>query len=276
MRTVEIFILFPEKEDAVDRSLYLSPKSPEKSLESYIQDFQQMYSFFDHENYLGFYDSHNISRFLSYNNHEEEDYPNPKALLKKIISVFGEDWRDNPFNIGHKFTLGDLPIENDTLCEIAVRILKDKDTNRLLINNKAYENSSDSIQLFDSDQKTITFSQRPCEIPQIHEWFVRFRQPQRIYNHNPKHGENGVGNWFGATVLLCSQKDAERLLVNAIGLKNSKYLYIFDKINKKYVKFYSEGNIPQNSYHCHHLYDNEVSDCIKKKLCYITLCALCG
>jgi len=271
MRTVEIFILFPEKEDAIDRSLYLSPKSPEKSLESYIQVFQQMYSFFVHENYLGFYDSHNISRFLSNNNHEEEDYPYPKVLLKKIVSVFGEDWRDNPVNVGHKFTLGDLPIENDTLCEIAVRILENKDTNRLLINNHAYENASDFIQLCDSAKKTITFSQHPCEIPQIHKWFVCYRQPQRIYNHNPKHGENGVGSWKGAAVLLCSKKEAERLLMSAIGSENSKYLYFFDKINKKYIKFYSEGNIPQNSYHCHHLYDNEVPDYIKEKLCYITI-----
>ena len=96
----------------------------------------------------------------------------------------------------------------------------------------------------------------------LEKWFLENRQP-RIFNLNPKHGENGTGARpnKGETVSLlrCNRSEAAELLNSAKGDKRlSKELFAYDAIHSRFIIFKDE-NTAINSYHGYHVDDeNEI------------------
>jgi hypothetical protein len=92
----------------------------------------------------------------------------------------------------------------------------------------------------------------------------------RTFNLNPKHGENGQGNRPNASVLLCSQQQAQLLLESAAPcfLETDKRLYNFDNNYNTFVIFYFEGSNPQNQWHGFHVntheWDKEIPHYMRK------------
>lgn len=99
----------------------------------------------------------------------------------------------------------------------------------------------------------------------MHEWFSNNRKPKRIYNYNPKHGENGVGNRKDESPLLCSRQEAETLLPNAVGTSVDAALFYYDKKHGHYIEFKNE-NTAINSYHAFHIADNIVCHRVPKEV----------
>ncbi len=88
----------------------------------------------------------------------------------------------------------------------------------------------------------------------VYNWII-CNVERRNFNLSPKHGENGVGNWEGASSLLCSRIEAQELLNKAIpdfSIK-VKELFYFDESHNTYIEFYFEGDNPQRQWHGFHL-----------------------
>lgn len=107
-------------------------------------------------------------------------------------------------------------------------------------------------------------------IPQITDknklevWLRDNRQP-RVFNKNPKHGEQGKGvrsnKGEKVSPLLCSPQEAQQFLDTAIGCATfKKELYNFDRERNKYIVFSNE-NTPDNTYHGH--YEDSIEEILK-------------
>jgi hypothetical protein len=85
--------------------------------------------------------------------------------------------------------------------------------------------------------------------------WIRDNSNERIFNLSKKHGENGLGNWLGESPLLCSEHEAQQLLITAIPdfSKKEKQLFNFDQIHHTFIEFFHEGDNPQNQWHGFHI-----------------------
>ena len=98
--------------------------------------------------------------------------------------------------------------------------------------------------------------------------YYRTNRKPRIYNWNPKHGENGNGMIpnKGETVspLECSRVEAAEYLENAVGYRKTNELYNMDK-NKFMV--WKCDSIEQNSFHAYHpINQDEIEEDVKEFL----------
>lgn len=89
------------------------------------------------------------------------------------------------------------------------------------------------------------------------EWISKNGEP-RNFHLSPKHGENGVGNWPGESVLRCNEKDAQLFLNKSIADFDEKNrFFFFDDNHDTYIEFFYEGNNPQKQWHGFHLSKND-------------------
>ena len=147
-----------------------------------------------------------------------------------------------------------IPIKDDTLCEMTERKFVSKDESTfLLINYDAFSCASETI-ITKRNQDEVELNVRNADIKNISKWYETNRKPQRIFNLNPKHGENGKGAHPGnkgekVSVLMCSRGEAKNMLLKAI-CSDPKVLYFFDKTHNQYIEFKCES---KNTYHGFHL-----------------------
>ncbi len=97
----------------------------------------------------------------------------------------------------------------------------------------------------------ITYS---TDIQDIIKWIVN-NSHNRSFHISPKHGENGVGNWRGESVLLCNQTQASHLLQTAIPdcTEKENRLFNWDDTHETFIEFFFEGENPQMQWHGFHL-----------------------
>ena len=98
--------------------------------------------------------------------------------------------------------------------------------------------------------------------------FIKSNRRARIYNHNPKHGENGKGMLSNkdetVSPLECSITEARELIKDAISTTMTNELYAYDKARNKFIVYKAEST---NIYHGYHPIDqSEVPDNVKKFL----------
>ena len=114
------------------------------------------------------------------------------------------------------------------------------------------EMSKQSITIVE-DEKAVQLEVISMNLYEMYRWISEHRVPQRIYEWNPKHGENGKGaiSLQGEEVspLLSSKEAAAELLPYAIGIKKDNKLYIFDDAFDCFEEF-AQG---RGSYHSYHL-----------------------
>ena len=128
-------------------------------------------------------------------------------------------------------------------------------------------------------QNTFKIESQPLSITATFDWISSHHFPQRCYNWNPKHGENGKGahpshNGAKVSVLLCSKEHAAEIMQNAIGEPMYDTLYCFDSDFDKYMEYKAEckyNQLPQNAitrnHHSFHLdNDSSIPKRVKKKL----------
>jgi hypothetical protein len=266
MEQIQLFVLFPEYEEASSNIPYIERIGllSEEEMSVYIRDFANLVSFLSHERYDGFYDGLNVVSFSKPLDEVEDCYPNSKTFLRNVLRKWS-NWRDEKVSDDTCYYYHQTPVSNETLSEIAGRKRQSPQENRFcVINHKAIKSTEDPLPVFDSDhvQKRVPegIRQLPCRIIALHGWFEENRLPKRKFRINPKHGENGKGHQKGAAPLLCSCSQAEALLHKAVGEDSSARnpLFYYDKVHNRYIEFRSE-NTPDNAYHAFHLEEGEIS-----------------
>ncbi|MFI3306502.1 MAG: hypothetical protein R3Y68_08340 [Rikenellaceae bacterium] len=250
---VELYILFPKHDSVgnVDKYKIINccPLKDSDELDQYIRAIDTALQFIDHEEYDGFYDTENISDFLApITTLGEEYYPQSKRYLTTILKNFEQ--YDNTLNGREHIRVNNVEIGDDMICEVAKRSFAAEYNRHLILNHEAIS-SRNIVAEYSGETKAIG-NCKIRDIDELYQWFNKNRLPERQYNHNPKHGENGRGNQVGESVLMCSQAVAKELLQNALGCSyESKHLFLFDVVHKCIIEFRNE-NTANNSYHAFH------------------------
>lgn len=257
MEHSELFLLLPRYEEAEGQPEYIRPIGimTEDEILAVIENIDNIYRYIVNENYKGYYDADNVSAFLYAVEEMEECYPNIKTRMRMVMYNWGEDWRARKVQKDTEtYMYYCITIKDDTLCEMTERKFGSTDgSSFLLVNCDAFSCASETITT-KRNQDEMELDVRNADIKSISKWYETNRKPQRIFNLNPKHGENGRGAHPGnkgekVSVLMCSRGEAKEMLLKAIG-SDLRILYFFDQIHNQYIEFKRES---ENTYHGFHL-----------------------
>ncbi len=257
MEHSELFLLLPKYKEVKGQPNYINEKDimSESEVLEFIKGIDKICCFIENENYKGYYDVDNVLAFLYPIKEMEDCYPNLMTLMRRVIIKWGENWRTQKVQKdSESYKYYCLPIKDDTLCEITERKFVSTDGSTfLLINYDAFSCSSETVMTM-RNHDGVELDVCAADISYILKWYETNRKPQRVFNRNPKHGENGKGahpkhDGKKVSVLMCSSGEAREMLLKAIGT-DQKVLYFFDKKNEQYIEFKRESD---NTYHGFHL-----------------------
>lgn len=275
MEHSELFLLLPRYEEVEGQPEYIKSKGvmSENEILKVIENVYEICKFIENENYEGYYDADNVSAFLYPVDAMEECYPNIKTRMRMAMSKWGVNWRTQKVQQDtENYMYYCMPIKDDTLCEMTERKFVSTDGSTfLLINYDAFSCASETITI-KRNQDEVELEVRNADIKTISKWYETNRKPQRKFNLNPKHGENGKGahpanKGEKVSVLMCSRGEAKNMLLKAIG-SDPRILYFFDKKHNQYIEFKCKN---KNTYHGFHLDEidekrvpEEIKDMIKE------------
>lgn len=275
MEHSELFLLLPRYEEAEGQPEYIRPIGimTEDEILAVIENIDNIYRYIVNENYEGYYDADNVSAFLYAVEEMEECYPNIKTRMRMVMHNWGEDWRARKVQKDTEtYMYYCITIKDDTLCEMTERKFGSTDgSSFLLVNCDAFSCASETITT-KRNQNEMELDVKNADIKSISKWYETNRKPQRVFNLNPKHGENGRSahpdnNGEKVSVLMCSRGEAKDMLLKAIG-SDLRVLYFFDKKHSQYIEFKRES---ENTYHGFHLDEvdekrvpKEIKDMIKE------------
>lgn len=257
MEHSELFLLLPKYEEVEGQPGYIRTKGvmTEDEILKVIENINEICRFIANENYEGYYDVDNVSSFLYPVETMEECYPNIRTRMRMVMSRWGENWRIQKVQKDtENYMCHGLPIKDDTLCEMAERQSVATDGSVfLLVNQDAFSDTVKTIQV-KRNQKELVLEVSKADFKSVLKWYETNRKPQRIFNLNPKHGENGKGAHPGnkgekVSILMCSKEEAKNMLLKAIGV-DLRVLYFFDQVHNQYIEFKCES---ENTFHGFHL-----------------------
>ena len=235
--------------------------------------------FFNDEECSMIYDSMNINAYLYAVYVLPECYPSRVRQLRSIFKQYRlKDWRRNRVSSEtEEYSIHDETVKNEIRTEIASRI-ESTSADSFLIATNVF---GDKGRIWELKKKAsaIPVTSLPMSISHVFEWLSNHHKPQRVYEWNEKHGENGKGahpdnKGEEVSVLESSREHAEELLPKAIGLPNYDTLHCYDVIFKKYME-YKAGcrfeRLPENAverkYHSFHINDeNRVPKRVANKI----------
>ena len=265
----ELFLILPPHEEAKCQPLYLkrNGEMSNEELTAFIYEIEHVNSFFTHENYTLYYDSENLKAFLIPIEILPECYPQKGQLLRRLLANQAEDWRRNCQQKSEEtYSHLKITIANDTLCEITKRVSESTHPNTyLLLNHQALKSTENPIKITcNCSEKSISVCD--LNLKKLAAWFEQNRIPQRFFNLNPKHGEEGKGahrsnKGSKVSILMTNKEEATKLLQRALG-EDPKTLFFFDSKQKMYIEFKQEHD---QTYHGFHL-DKEEQDRVPKSI----------
>ena len=257
MEHSELFLLLPKYEDVEEQPEYIKSTNimTEDEFLKVINKIDEICMLIANENYKGYYDAENVSAFLYPAKTLKKSYPNTITRMRMVMNKWGENWRTQKVQKDTvKYMYYCISIKDDTLCEMTERKFGSTDgSSFLLVNCDAFSCASETITT-KRNQDEMELDVRNADIKSISKWYETNRKPQRIFNLNPKHGENGRGAHPGnkgekVSVLMCSRGEAKEMLLKAIG-SDLRILYFFDQIHNQYIEFKRES---ENTYHGFHI-----------------------
>lgn len=230
-----------------------------------IKRLAEFVDFFSDENCLMIYDNKNISAFAYVLRTMPDCYPSRESQLRTALNK-AANWR-SPANRKSsekdEYTIGMKKLQDETRCELATRKAEDCKNSCLIVAHIPSFKSKTWKLSKDGEEYEIDSCQ--LEISEVFDWISRHQKPERTYNWNSKHGENGLGAHKEharkeVSVLLCSREHANELLPKAIGLQGWDYLYSFDPDYGKFMEYKAEckyihlhPNASDRKYHSYHL-----------------------
>ena len=165
----------------------------------------------------------------------------------------------------------------NVFCEIAKLKEKNKNYPIAVLNKQIFDVQKEKVIKLIHNGQVDAIPILPIEnINTITDWFAENRIPIRLYEWNPKHGENGKGQHSalkqrGFVSVLRSDRNYPKTLVGkAYG--QTKYanqdpknnLYIYDPENGAFLRFVPGGSL-QDTYHAFHIANADIPNEIKKK-----------
>lgn len=263
----ELYILFPEYIDAQHQgsSPYIYPigTSVDANIPYEVDGVLDILDFFNYEACHRFYDGKNLQNVVR--PYTANMYPDVETNIYSQLHKNGcLDWREvfygetypslmwNGMNLGadtcgkvysrHKINTGELK------CHAV-----------LLASNRVLDRSALLATLKDSRGNPAQFP--ICQtVRELYDWFVQNRLPQRRFDLDDKHGENGKGarsipGEGLASALECDEATAQQLLNRAIGSGGPKddMWYVDARNGKTHIYFENQGTSPQLSFHGYHL-----------------------
>lgn len=274
----QLFIILPEHEDAEKTSSCIRDFSV-MSLEEvtgYIRLIDTMECRGQAEHYQLYYDSKNIDSFLKPVQELPECYPSVELTLRNSLNRFAEDWRPEARQDGDvEYRLFYETVADDSFCEACERkylsATDSANSTFAIINHKAIDRAPDNAAMTRNGE-SVDVAVVDGSIEAIEKWLQSNRRPVRVYNWNPKHGENGTGAHKEhkndtVAILYCSREHASGLLQTALGEDaETGPLYAWDEDFNRYMEFKRESKNTM-VFHSFHLedYDRKIS-AIKKLL----------
>lgn len=256
----KLFVLFPEYVD-VGRTLsapYVQGfvNIYEDRLPDPVSEILKMIKFFSYERMLRYYDGQNV-KGVDYPT--QLLYPNSKNVLSTILHKRGfEDWRSSIKHMAMRATYNGITCIDDT-CRYIHELNTTKEVAVLVASPTAVVMKNISM----TDDQNIAFSVE-CQqtVHQLYDWLSKNRNPPRIFDYNPKHGDishkaqyytDRKGQQHRAAQLMCSVDHAQELLHKAVG-DDGVYgdLWCFDPQYNRYIYYENQKEI-RNAYHGYHL-----------------------
>lgn len=260
---VQAFVILPETEP---QYFYIKDEigyQTEDFLQNFIKKLSICKKLIEVENYQGYYDSENIKHFIKHYDILEDFYPSrPSSVLRSQLKSW-VNWRDERYSIeDYECSLLGRTISDETFSEVAIRREVEEVNNHVIVSHEALNIPLGKTHPVEFLGKTYVI---PCiAISDLPNWFSENRLPQRNYHPSPKHGENGIGEWLGASKLYCSHTHAQSLLLKSIGQSELDELYFYDEMHRKYIIYRFEGDNTLNQYHAYHIEDDDVPKSIKE------------
>lgn len=249
----------------------------DETLGKFLKDLHAYVDFYRDEECDLLFDSRNALAFMYCLNVLHDCYPSREREFRLALKNL-EDWRKHRVSSPTvEYTSCGTVLKDEMRAEIASRMSNSSNDSYLLVVHipgyvaKRWE-LSDGVNAYAIDSL-------PLAIKSTFEWLSAHHHPQRCYNWNRKHGENGKGAFSSnkgdeVSVLLCSRDHAEEILQKAIGVPKYDTLYCFDFKYGKYMVFKAEckyEHLPEDatsrSYHSYHAdNDTTIPNRVKQKL----------
>lgn len=232
---------------------------------AFCEEWLDVIRFFKYETCNRYYDLKNIRGMLypyilldEEYGAQEDEYPNLVGYIRAEFKKEGlVDWKDELDGIigdGQKLVYRDLDVTNDVL-GVIVKVKR-----AVLLNCGAlkppvqFEIRSNDWQLYYVDLVG--------DIPSLHKWFSKNRDPQRTFVYNPKHGDKYhpseyiPGTTRKAAQLKSTREDAQKLLELAISNQPNDAFWYYDTAEGKYIYFENQQEI-RLAFHGYHLSPGE-------------------
>lgn len=264
-----LYILFREYSDqAHSPSAFYINGSKETEPEKIVREVNQWLNiirYFKYEQCNRYYDSENMKGVLYpytalKEAYEEEEYPDAGYAIRTLLK--GEDfvdWRDEPIESEEHYVLNETDVTDDTLGEMARNAIEGNAV--VLFNCDAVDYRFPICLCAVSTSQNISI-EHYNNIRGLHQWFSENRQPQRIFDYNPKHGDDRhpaqliAGTNRRAAQLRTNREDTERLLKLAVGTDINSALWYYDEANSCYIYFENQNEI-RLAFHGYHLSEGE-------------------
>lgn len=276
-----IALIFPEYDDVGNNSTSFDWNTvdlpDDKSIGDFINKLSAFVDFFSDEECGLLYDAKNVSAYTYAMRVLPECYPGRVRSLRTVLKRV-ENWRKNRESTeDEEYVLDRSSVKDEMRTEIASRMAS-KHENRYLL-SVGLPNYVAKEWKLSKGGKNYCIDSAPLSIREAFEWMSLHHFPQRVYNWNPKHGENGMGahpdhNGEKVSVLLCSREHAGEIMQKAIGVPHYDCLYCYDVDYDSYMEYKAEckfEHLPADAvtrnYHSYHLEnDSAVPNRVKKKL----------
>lgn len=231
---------------------------------SYINQMSSLIDFAYQHRVTVYYQKHHIENICNLDENFIESIPN---LLDVILKDAKMIEKSNRFLFDIEFAQQNSIIKSKNFH------LNSESKNCIIGLNKASENKT-FLSIVSSSQFERIEVYHCSSLHDFADWVFK-TIPKRNFNHNPKHGDDFKKAFKDNKGLKVSNQgfsdnDAQELLRTAIPHFNKQFvqakicLYNYDSVIKSYVKFYYEGETPQNFWHGHAIEEKDVpSEIIK-------------
>lgn len=278
------YLILPESDTSPKPTISFAKKKGMDAgyVSALINDLKNIMWIYDIEDYKIMYDINNIISFLDFFEIEEKKElysiaTRMRLLLKdgrfkQCVSLYKIVEDKEKINVkGEEQTIWNV------FCEIAK--LKEKNHNHpiAVLNKQIFDIHNERVINLTHNGQVDAIPILPIEnINTITDWFAEKRIPKRLYEWNPKHGENGKGQHAalkqrGFVSVLRSDRNYPQALVGKAYGQNEytnqdpkNNLYIYDPENGAFLRFVPGGARP-NTYHAFHISNEDVPNEIKKK-----------
>lgn len=275
-----LYLILPESSTCPFSTIsFAKMKSLNSSyVNSLIKDLGNITWVYDIEDFNIMYDPNNVKAFLSFYDSKEKGELYKTATRLRLL--FKES-RYKQCSL-ESTKLEEMPIvvhgEKQTVSNIFYDILRARQMAIPVgILHKQVFNAQIGTEiglLYQSKSEKISLL--PLTISEINSWLAENRIPKRLYEWNPKHGENGKGQHSPqkrrgkVSVLLSDRNYPKELIGKAYGqTKYSKHdpknnLYLYDSKHEAFIRFVPGGSC-SHTYHAFHIEKEDLPNEIRNK-----------